>query len=64
MPLHDYECLKCKKQFEVFYSTMSAVDREEPEEKCPECQSVEKKRLISKGTTHIFKSGSWAKSGY
>ena len=62
-PIYDYSCAKCKTEFDVFYTSQSAVDREEPTEKCPHCGSVKKKRLISKQTSHILK-GKWFKQGY
>jgi putative FmdB family regulatory protein len=66
MPIHDYRCLnkKCKKEFEVFYSSQSSVEREEPEEKCPECGSLKKEKLVSKSTSFILKGKGWAKDGY
>jgi predicted nucleic acid-binding Zn ribbon protein len=62
-PLHDYTCLSCKKDFEVFYSSQSAVAREEKSEKCPECKSTKKKRNPPKSTSFVLK-GKWFKQGY
>lgn len=64
MPIHDYQCLKCDREYEVFYSSQSKVETEEPEEKCPKCGSVKKKRLVSKGTSFELKGKGWAKDGY
>lgn len=64
MPIHDYECQKCKKEYEVYYSSFSAVEKEEPEEKCPECGSKKKTKLVSKGTTFVLKGSGWAKDRY
>jgi putative FmdB family regulatory protein len=63
VPIHDYKCSKCSREFEVFYTTQSAVEREEPDEKCPDCGSKKKKRLVSKQTSHVLK-GKWFKQGY
>lgn len=64
MPLHDYKCKKCKKEYEVFYTSQSAVEKEEKDEKCPECGSTSKKRLISKGTSFQLKGKGWFSDGY
>jgi putative FmdB family regulatory protein len=64
MPIHDYKCKACKKEFEVFYTSQSAVEREEKKEKCPHCGSTRKTRTISKGTSHILKGSGWYKDGY
>jgi putative FmdB family regulatory protein len=63
MPIHDYQCQKCRREFEVFYTTQSAVTREEKSEACPACGSTKKKRLVPKQTSHILK-GNWFKQGY
>jgi putative FmdB family regulatory protein len=64
MPYHSYKCQQCENEFEVFYTSQSAVVREEPEEKCPKCQSVKKERQIPKGTSHILKGKGWFKDSY
>lgn len=64
MPIHDYECDKCKKAFDVYYASFSAVEKEEPEEKCPHCGSKKKTRVVSKGTSFILKGKGWAKDNY
>lgn len=65
-PLYDYKCLnpKCKNEYEVFYSSQSAVVREESEEKCPKCESKKKEKLVSKSTSFILKGKGWYKDGY
>ena len=64
MPIHGYECRKCKREFEVFYSTHSSVEREEKTEKCPSCGSLKKKKLPPKGTSFTLKGKGWARDGY
>lgn len=64
MPMIDYECLKCKKEFEVFYTSQSARDREEPTEKCPHCGSEKKEKIVSTNTSFILKGKGWAKDRY
>jgi predicted nucleic acid-binding Zn ribbon protein len=64
MPMHSYKCRKCTKEYEVFYTSQSAVEAEEPKEKCKHCGSKSKKRLPPKGTSHILKGSGWYKDGY
>lgn len=63
MPIHEYVCKKCKNQFDIFYTSQSAVEREEKDEKCPKCSSTKKKRLI-KNTSFVLKGSGWAKDRY
>lgn len=60
-PLYDYECLKCKHEYEVFYTTQSAVAKEEPDEKCPKCESKKKTKLVSKNTGFVLNGDGWCK---
>lgn len=64
MPFYDYKCSKCSKEYEVFYTSQSAVAREEKAEKCPQCGSTRKKKLVSKGTDFILKGPGWARDRY
>ncbi len=64
MPIHSYVCKKCEHEFEVFYTTMSAVDKEEPIEACPKCDSTEKERQIPKNTSFQLKGRGWARDKY
>lgn len=64
MPIHGYECQKRKKEYEVLYLTHSDVEKDEPNEKCPDCGSTEKKRLIPKNTSFQLKGKGWFKDGY
>lgn len=63
MPIYDYLCGKCKHEFEVFYTTQSAVEREEKLEKCPTCGSKRKKRTVPKRIDFQLK-GKWFREGY
>ncbi len=62
-PIFDYNCGKCKHEYEVFYTSQTAVQKEEKLEKCPKCGSTRKKRTVSKGTSFQLK-GAWFKDGY
>lgn len=64
MPIYDYECKKCKNQFDVHYSSFSAVKELEPVEKCPHCGSKRKTKIVSKGTSFVLKGSGWAKDRY
>jgi predicted nucleic acid-binding Zn ribbon protein len=80
VPIYQYKCesivskpyikdvasvnYECGHEYEVFYTSMSAAERDEPGEACPACGGVEKKRLISQGTSHILKGKGWYKDGY
>lgn len=64
MPTHNYQCKKCKEKYEVFYTSIGAVDREEPVEKCPSCKSKQKKRLFSPCTSFVLKGKGWYRDGY
>jgi putative FmdB family regulatory protein len=64
MPIHGYKCQKCKAEFEVFYTSQSAVQREEPMEKCPKCGSLKKKRDLPKRTSFQLNGKGWFKDGY
>jgi putative FmdB family regulatory protein len=64
MPIYQYNCKACTKEYEVFYTSQEAVKREEKKEKCPECGSTKKKKLVSKGTDFILKGKGWARDNY
>jgi putative FmdB family regulatory protein len=66
MPFIDYKCKneECNHEFNVFYTSQSAKDREEAEEKCPKCGSTEKEQQISRETSFVLKGGGWFKQGY
>ncbi len=44
MPIYEFQCDKCKKQFEVLTMSM----REKPNAVCPKCKSKKTRKLISK----------------
>lgn len=61
MPIYEFECQKCKTEFEFFKIRSDEV----PE--CPTCASKGEeflKRLVSKDTSHSLKGGGWFKDGY
>lgn len=64
MPFHDYRCVECEKEYEVFYRSQSEREREEEGEVCPQCGSNKKEKLVSTGTGFILKGSGWAKDGY
>ncbi len=57
MPVYEYECLKCKKNFEAFQKLS-----EKPLKKCSFCGGPVQ-RLISQ-TSFSLKGGGWYKDGY
>lgn len=46
MPDYDYRCKDCGTRFTLFYKTYAAYDAATP--RCPECESEELARLISR----------------
>jgi putative FmdB family regulatory protein len=44
MPIYEFECDKCKKQFEILTMSMS----EEPNAVCPKCKSKKTHKLIAR----------------
>lgn len=57
MPVYEYECLDCGKQFEVFQSI-----KDNPLKKCKFCKGSVR-RLISQ-TSFALKGGGWYQDGY
>lgn len=56
MPVYQYECVNCGNRYDVFYTRIGVVAEEEPKERCPRCQSIDKERLVSTGTTFQVKT--------
>ena len=56
MPFYEYECQKCKTQFEELIS-ISTRDEEEAALKCPKCGAGELHRIVSKFATQQGESG-------
>lgn len=54
----------CGHEYEVFYTSVTKAEIEEPDEECPSCGGKEKERLISTGTSHILKGKGWYRDGY
>ena len=63
MPIIAYKCADCEEKFEVFYTSQSKRDIEEPDEVCPKCESKNKEKEISTGTSFILKGNKWASKG-
>lgn len=57
MPIYEYRCAKCKKNFELLQKIS-----DEPRAACPKC-GKKAKRLISQ-TSFLLKGGGWYKDGY
>jgi putative FmdB family regulatory protein len=53
MPIYDYACEKCEREFEVEQRIT-----DEPLKTCPKCKSRKVKRLISQ-TSFVLKGGGW-----
>jgi len=65
MPIIDYRCKECDKEYEIFYKTSGEREREEEQQPCPQCGSNKKEKLISTGTSFQLKGRNWAsKDGY
>jgi putative FmdB family regulatory protein len=64
MPIYAYKCQDCKKTFEEFFLSFSAVEKEEPTLKCPHCGSEKKEKQIAGGTNFQLKGRGWAKDRY
>lgn len=58
MPTYEYECDKCKKNFDVFQSM-----KDEPLKKCPKCGG-KVHRLIGTGGGIIFKGSGFYETDY
>lgn len=59
MPIYNYICEECGTPFEVFYRTIGEAEREEPQEKCPKCDSPKKRRAVTTGTSFKLKGSGW-----
>ncbi len=49
MPIYEYGCYSCRKRVSVFFRTLARAEKEEPV--CPNCDSKELKRLVSRVST-------------
>lgn len=59
MPTYEYQCSKCKKEFEFFHSI-----KDEPIKVCPDCGEPALKRKISGGSGLIFKGSGFYLTDY
>ncbi len=60
MPIYEFKCSKCEKFFEIITSSISGDDSKD--NKCPECDSVEFERVLSKTNYVMGNSSSKANS--
>lgn len=58
MPTYEYECQKCRHQFEKFQSM-----KDKPLQKCPKCRG-KVKRLLGAGAGIIFKGSGFYETDY
>ncbi|MCH8125239.1 zinc ribbon domain-containing protein [candidate division KSB1 bacterium] len=58
MPIYEYKCVECQKEFEIFH-TSSGLDSVE----CPKCRSKETKKLFSTFASTSYESASVAGNG-
>lgn len=63
-PLIDYSCKQCNHEYEVFYTSQGAREREEKIERCPKCGSTRKEKLISKSTGFVLNGTGWHSKDY
>lgn len=55
----------CGHEYEVFYTSFGAVEREEAGELCPKCGGAVKQRSeVPTATSFILKGRGWAKTKY
>ena len=57
MPIYEYRCKKCSKEFELIQKIT-----DEPASECPDCGG-KIERLVS-ATSFTLKGGGWYKDGY
>ncbi|MCI5120887.1 MAG: zinc ribbon domain-containing protein [Candidatus Electrothrix sp. AUS4] len=53
MPIYEYVCKKCEKNFEVLHTSSNETDTI----KCPECQSIEVIKTISSSNFRMSSGG-------
>lgn len=58
MPIYEYQCLDCGKQFEAFQRIVDS-----PLQECPLCHQKKVERLVSQAS-FVLKGGGWYKDGY
>ncbi len=57
MPIYEYKCKECKKEFEVIKSITECSL-----EKCPICKQLTQRHISS--TSFLLRGGGWEKDGY
>jgi putative FmdB family regulatory protein len=65
MPIYKYTCKNkdCQTIFEEFYTSFKKVEEEEPNVRCPKCDSTEKIKEVSLSSFQL-KGDGWANQGY
>lgn len=58
MPIYEYACADCKKQFELFQKMSDP-----PPSTCPECGSEHVRKLVS-AAAFVLKGGGWYRDHY
>lgn len=66
MPIYDFKCLDCDKEFEEVFSTISRATAAQNEKTvtCPHCAKCNVEKQISRGTSHVLNGRGWAKDRY
>lgn len=59
MPLYDYQCTDCQKNWEIQQSI-----KDQPIKECPYCHNPTAQRLISQGSGVIFKGSGFYQTDY
>lgn len=54
MPIHQYKCLECENNYEILHKSKELVENI----KCPKCNSISYKKLISNFTASVSYSPS------
>lgn len=59
----DYECMNCKRIYELQFKSVKERDETEKNYYCPKCKSPDKERQFPKTGSFQLK-GKWYKQGY
>ncbi len=59
MPVFEYQCQKCKTKFDVFHKSQNQSEKVI----CPNCNSIESKKLFSTFSASFASAGSDSYSG-
>jgi putative FmdB family regulatory protein len=56
MPIYEYKCNNCNKKFEFFHKSINS----EEQVSCPQCNSLEIKKVFSKFAATVGESSSYS----